>query len=87
MALVLLVSTASIVAAVMLSSSPMSASTGCAPTAKMGGTTLVQQKVGMTTSSPSRTPHVRKAISRAKLPDPQMIASSTPSLSITADLS
>src|SRR5207247_8498759 len=60
---------------------------GSAPTAKMGETTAVQQKVGITTSSPCRTSHARKAISSAKLPEPQRTASSTPSVSITKDLS
>ena len=87
MAFVLSVSTASTVSAVILRSSPTSASTGSAPTAKMGETTAVQQKVGITTSSPCRTSHARKAISSAKLPEPQRTASSTPSVSITKDLS
>ena len=87
MTLVFSVSAKATVLALMLRSSPTSARTGSAPTAKMGDTTLVQQKVGTTTSSSARTSQARKAISRAKLPDPQSRASSTPSLSITADLS
>jgi hypothetical protein len=62
--------------------SPMSAKTGWAPTAKRA-VRHWKTKVGMITSS-FRTPHARKAISIAKLPDPQRTASSTPSLSITA---
>src|SRR5215831_9267036 len=65
MALVFWVNAASTVSAVMFNSSLTSAKTGQAPTTRMGGTTLVQQKVGMMTSSPSPTSHARKAISRA----------------------
>src|SRR5262245_16081004 len=84
-ALVFSVRTGSTVFAVKLRSSPMSASTGRAPTARIGNMTLVQQNVGITTSSFFFTLHARSAISRANFPDPQRTASLMPTLSVTSD--
>ena len=86
-ALVFRVSTASTLAGVRLRSSPQSASTGVAPRAKTGATTAVQQKVGITTSSPARTLQALSASSSAKLPEPHNSASATPRLFSTCDLS
>ena len=49
---VLRVRAASTVSAVRLRSLPTSANTGVAPTAKIGATTVLQQKLGIITSSP-----------------------------------
>ena len=82
---VLPVRAASTVSAVRFSSLPTSANTGVAPTAKIGATTVLQQKLGIITSSPWSKWQVRKASSNAKLPEPQRTASSMPRRSSSSE--
>src|SRR5690242_17899794 len=82
---VFLVSTAATVSALIFSSSPTSASTGVAPSDRIGGTTALQQNVGITISAPGCTPQASSASSNAKLPEPQRSTLRTPSVARIRD--